>query len=577
MKTKILVFMMVALALVRCKDNESFTPETDLVVFDASAFVVVEDLSGNPIEGVKITVGTKEGFTDEDGLLFLNKVEMNPSTYLVAERHGYFHGSRRFYPSAGKTSFVRLVLLPRQLAGTISASAGGVIGINGGIQLDFPANAVVDEDGKVYTGTVYVYAQPIAADDPDLSDKMPGDLVGINEAGDQGKLASFGMVVVELWPEFGYGGLLQLKDGSTVEMSMDVPASMLDKAPATIPMWYFDEAMGLWKEEGEATLQNDMYVAQLAHFSYWNCDAWVEVVKWGASFVYEDGSPASQVLVCLTILDLHATSCSYTDADGFVCGMVAYDELMMMEVKSRCGDVIYSQQIGPYTENTMIGTITIPTNNMTYTAVSGFAVDCDGDPVTSGFATIKVGEHNYYAYLDEVTGAFSISVRNCDASGITVKISDVTAIKQSLTTSYAYTTVIDAGTISVCETVAEFIDVEIVGFPEHYFDFFPSTYLQEGNTRIIGYDSLSSLHIFHITFPDSTAGTFTANSVSIGVTLPNGDLAFADETNMIVNITYYGPMGDFIIGTVTGTFHTGPDGQGGPDYPLVGSFAILRE
>ena len=575
MKTKILIFMMMALVLVRCKDSESFTPEPDPVVFDASAFVAVEDLSGNPIEGVKITVGASEGFTDDDGLLFLNKVEMNPSTYLVAERTGYFHGSRRFYPSEGKTSFVKLVLLPEQLVGTMSATSGGVIGISGGIQLDFPANAVVDENGNAYTGTVSVFAQPIAADDPDLSDKMPGDLIGINEAGDQGKMASFGMMVAEL--RSASGDLLQVKDGSKVEMSMDVPASMLDKAPATIPMWYFDEALGLWKEEGEATLQGDKYVAQLGHFSYWNCDAWFELVKWGATFVYEDGSTASQVLVCLTILELDATSCSYTDANGFVCGMVAYDELMLMEVKSPCGDVIYSQQIGPYTDTTMIGPITIPTSSVSFTAVSGLAVNCDGDPVTNGYAKIKVGEQNFYAELDEVTGAFSISVMNCDESDITIKILDETAVKQSLTYTYTYAPVIDAGTISVCETITEFVDLQVVGFPDHYTFYFPSTFLQQGNTVLMGQDSSTSFHFFYVNFPGTSAGTFAVNGAEIGVELPNGERAFADGTNMTVNISYYGPVGDYIIGSVTGTWHEGPNGQGGPEFPLVGTFSILRE
>jgi hypothetical protein len=575
MKTKIFFFIMMALALVRCKDSETFYPEPDPVVFEASAFVEVEDLSGNPIQGVKIKVGTTEGFTDADGLLFLKKIEMNPSTYLVAERAGYFHGSRRFYPSAGKTSFVKIVMLPEQLAGTVSATAGGVIGISGGIQLDFPANAVVDENGNAYTGMVSVYAQPIAANDPDMADKMPGDLVGLNTAGEQGKMASFGMVVAELRSASGH--LLQVKDGSSVEMSMDVPASMLDKAPATIPMWYFDEALGLWKEEGEATLQGDAYVAQLAHFSYWNCDAWFELVKWGATFVYEDGSTASQVLVCLTILDLDATSCSYTNADGFVCGMVAYDELMLMEVISPCGDVIYSQQIGPYLDTTMIGPITIPTGSVSFTAVSGTAVDCSGDPVTNGFALIKAGEQTYFAELDEVTGAFSISVMNCDESDITIKVVDETALKQSLVLSFGYAPVIYAGTITVCETITEFIDLEVVGFPDHYVFIFPTAYLPQGNTILVTQDSSTSYNFFYVNVPGQSTGTFTPNGAEIGVELPNGDRAFANAQDMTVIITYYGPVGDYIIGSMTGIWHTGPNGQGGPDYPLLGTFSILRE
>ena len=124
MKARVLFFIMLSLLLVRCKDSESLIP--DPVVFDASAFVEVEDLQGNPIAGVQIKVGDYQGVTDDDGVLFLKEIEMNPATYLTAEKPGYFHGSRRFYPSAGKTSTVKLVLMTEQLVGTIQPSAGGL-------------------------------------------------------------------------------------------------------------------------------------------------------------------------------------------------------------------------------------------------------------------------------------------------------------------------------------------------------------------------------------------------------------------------------------------------------------------
>ena len=102
MKARVLFFIMLSLLLVRCKDSESLIP--DPVVFDASAFVEVEDLQGNPIAGVQIKVGDYQGFTDDDGVLFLKEIEMNPATYLTAEKPGYFHGSRRFYPCLLYTS-----------------------------------------------------------------------------------------------------------------------------------------------------------------------------------------------------------------------------------------------------------------------------------------------------------------------------------------------------------------------------------------------------------------------------------------------------------------------------------------
>ena len=575
MMTRVLVLMMMALTLVRCNDSESFKPEPDPVVFNASAFVEVKDVQGNAVAGAKITLGDVQGYTNDDGVLYLKKVEMNPSTYLVADKTGYFHGSRRFYPSAGQTSVVRIVLMPHQLAGSIQADAGGEIEVSDDIHLDFPAGAIVGQDGQVYHGTVSVYAQPIRANDPDLSYKMPGDLVGVTEAGEQNAMASFGMVVTEL--RGSDGALLQVKSGSTVAMSIGLPSSLAATAPSTIPMWYFDEALGLWQEEGEATLTGNAYVAHVAHFSYWNCDANFELVKWGATFVYEDGSTASQVEVCLTILDLNTTRCAYTNEEGFICGMVAAGEAMLMEVKSPCGEVIYSLQIGPYSDTTMIGPINIPTTNVSFSAVSGLAVDCAGDPVTNGYARIKVGEQIYYSALDEVTGAFSISVMNCDESPIIVKVVDEDALKESLQLTFAYAPILDAGTISVCETITEYIDLEVVGFPDHYTYLFPYTNIDAGKTIIYAQDSSSQGKFFYIRVPGITAGTYTPDGAEVGVQLPNGDRAFAGTNDLTVNITYYGPPGDYILGTITGTWHTGPNGQGGQDYPLAGTFSVLRE
>lgn len=82
---------------------------------------------------------------------------------------------------------------------------------------------------------------------------MPGALTGLDQAGTKVVLGSFGMVAVELQ---GDGGeLLQIASGKTVELRLAVSALQLSKAPATIPMWYFDEVKGYWVEEGQAVLK----------------------------------------------------------------------------------------------------------------------------------------------------------------------------------------------------------------------------------------------------------------------------------------------------------------------------------
>jgi len=581
MMNRLFILLISLLAISSCKDSENFVPDPVEKSVKASAFVEVVDLYGNPVPDAAIAVVHNDngsvitdtyGITDADGVLYMKDADLFSSTYVTASKAGFFKGSRRFYPVKDQAHFVHIMLMEKQNVGNFQGSNGGLIQVQDQVTLDFEGGSVVDAAGNVYNGTINVLAQPIPADDANLSSKMPGDLVGLNENNERGALGSLGMVAVELVS--ASGDPLQVKEGKKVTMKVNVPASMLAKAPATIPMWYFDEARGYWTREGSAELQGNQYVTEVPHFSFWNCDAWFDLVKWGATFVYENGQPASQLNVCLNIISLNAGSCALTNEDGFVCGAVAANEVMQLEVRSQCGDVLYTAQIGPYSDTTMIGPITIPGQAAALTTVTGFAVDCNGNPVTNGFVSIKVGNDKYHAPIHTPNGEFGGTFVNCNNSGIDITAFDATALKQSVTLSYAFTTSIDAGTITVCDDLTELVDIEAVGEPQHALFYFPEVNIQGNFTNMYTLDSLNGAY-FYVNLPGITEGTYVSTQSEIGFTLPNGDQA---RTNAVtVTITHYGAPGDYIIGTVTGTFHTGPNGQGGPDYPLQGSFTILND
>ena len=543
----------------------------DQITFKASAFVEVTDAAGLPVAGATLRIDGAQFTTDEGGLAHLEDVNMHPATYLVAEKSGYFHGSRRFYPTAGNTHYVRIKLLSDYSIGSVDASSGGTVSAGGGLSITFPANAVARMDGSAYSGEVQVSAQPITADDPDLSDKMPGDLVGVTDEGVMGALASMGMVAVELRSETGE--LLNVKEGSAVELRLDVPAEFLGKAPATIPMWYFDEVRGVWNEDGRATLQGGQYVAEVEHFTYWNYDAWFPITKWGATFLYEDGSPAAQVSVCITILELQTSKCALTDENGFVCGMVASDEPLLLEVKDPCGNVVFSENIGPFSDTTMTGPYTIPEANVNTTEISGSVEDCDGNAVSNGFVRIQVGATNFYVDL-ESDGTFSTTTINCNESDVVITAIDEANLKQSLPLTYAYAEVIDAGVITACENLTEFIDIELEGVAEHTVFVLPYAYVSGNGTSISSQDSLQNEFVW-LNIPGTSAGTYPQISAEISVEVSPGVVARNYGTPISAVITYFGDVGDYIIGTFSGTLSTNPQG-GGTDYPMTGTFSVIR-
>ena len=545
--------------------------------FRSSLFIEVVNSSGNPVANTEIRIGNYKRETDNRGFIYMKDVLVGASTYLTAEKDGYFHASRRFYPTEGSSQYIKLIMLSTAKVASFASGVGAVLQVNGGITLHFPTDGYEYLNGETFNGTVDVSAKVIPSDDPELSYKMPGDLTGIDANGAPGSLGSFGMVAVQL--QSSQGGLLRLKEGIQVQIEMTVPSANIDKAPSSLPMWHFDEDDGIWKEEGSATLAGNVYTANVSHFSYWNYDAWFPAVKWGAIFDFGNRGIASQVEVCITIISLNTTKCAYTNSDGMVCGLVAANELLLMEVTNQCGDLIYSEQIGPFIDSTMMGPITLSDPGLLVTTVSGHAVTCDGKPVTSGYANISLGDVEQYVVLDDASGAFTVALNTCDEGEVVVSLVDVEHRAFSLPLSFLYAPVIDTDTIIVCETTDEFIDIEIVGIPEHYYFLFPGVDIAVDSTFIFADDGFSQGSQIYFFFEGQTTGIQEVYRYSLGVNVQGEGWFFINDTTILrLNITHYGEVGDYIKGTFNGTCSKEVSGPGGgQEYPLIGSFAVLRE
>jgi len=495
---------------------------------------------------------------------------MGSITYLTADKVGYFHGSRRFYPSEDKTSYLRIMLLDEVMAGSFESGQGGSVQVDA-VQLDFPAGAIMDANGNLYSGSVDVAMAAISPDDENLSDKMPGDLVGRALDGETGALASFGMTVVEL--QTPSGEPLQVNTGSKVQMSMDVPAGMIGGAPSTIPMWSFDEEAGIWLEEAVAELNGGQYVAEIPHFTWWNYDAWFPVAKFGASFVFESGTPVSQLSVCITAEGVGASKCSLTDEDGFICGLVPSGEVLLMEVKDECGNVIYSQNVGPLDDTVVIGPITLPETSVTLTNLSGEAVNCDGDPVTVGYVRARVGNARYYIELDD-EGQFSATLMNCNASDILLNVVDEENLKQSLPQFYDYALNVNTGTITVCEEIEQMIIVEIPELDTTYTYLLADAFTNPGWTSITVQDSIGTTGNCSLFINGAGTGSYTG-SINFNTTDGMGNYEYyysQDSIDFIV--TFFGDPGEYIQGTFSGEVSL--ESQQVETYPVNGSFTALR-
>ena len=371
----------------------------------------VINTNNQPIEGVSITIGSSIAITDANGVFFIENASVNERFgYIKAEKAGYIHGSRSVVPSSGVNK-VNIMLLEANIVGTTNSGIAETITLPDGSSVALDGN-FVNEDGSVYNGSVDVIMHHLDPMDEDMIDQMPGMLYAENENGAERMLQTLGMLAVELR---GNGGEdLNLGNGSSAEIKIPVDPSLMAIAPPSIPLWYFDEDNGYWKEEGQAVLVGNMYVGTVTHFSFWNCDIPAEAITLCISATDDENNPLNNLYVTITSTTFGTTS-GYINESGEVCGFVPSGEALELNIYSYefCSDMpLLTQSIGPFNSDSDISIIIPETNDIISETVFGTFNTCGGNPVSNGYVQLSYGGQTF---TDAVTdGSFEINLLRCD-------------------------------------------------------------------------------------------------------------------------------------------------------------------
>lgn len=540
------------------------TGVNDNIMVVAGMRGIVIDENGQPVAGAAVTSGTSTTTSDRYGVFRFNNINISKTNgYVKVVKQGYFTGTRTFIATAGRIHNVRIRLLPKTNTGTFTGTTGGTITLAGGGKLVMPANAVTDASGNAYTGVVNVamtWIDPTASNLPEI---VPGDLRGLTTSNEERGLETYGMLGVEMT---GPGGqVLKIAAGKKAELTFPLPATISGTAPATIDLWHFDEATGRWKQEGTATKTGSNYIAQVSHFSFWNCDAPFPLINLCMTLVNAANSqPLNNVQV-----RIKRTNGSYgsgwTDSSGNLCGRVPKNEALVLQVMDQCNNVAYSQNIGPFSADATLGTIsvTLPTANTL--TITGTVTNCAGSNVTNGAAVIYVA--GGYSYSVPVTnGAFSHTMVRC--SGGTTNFSilgvDYTSLQQSVPVSGTGTTgTVNAGTIQACGTSsAQFAEYIIEGVP-YNFASPPDQFYGGDSTGVWGiYTNKTDFSGYRQaggTTNQSFGLIFLNNQLPGTLPINQGFLHYGTTINAtqfispapVVNITVFGPVGGFIEGNFT--------------------------
>jgi hypothetical protein len=222
--------------------------------------------------GATVTAHGQSAVTDKYGYFVLQNVSAPQDRCVaLAKMDGYFTAAKAEHPKENGLTNVKLFLMSEGTRQNLNAATGGTINVgSAGASAKFEANGLVTSGGSAFSGTAKVAIRHLDPDNNSFAAYFAGDQAALRSNGDRADLISYGVLRVDI--RSTSGEQLQPAPGKPAEITYPIPASMLANAPASMPLWFFDEQKGFWVEEGTATKQGNKYVGTVTHFTDWNCD-----------------------------------------------------------------------------------------------------------------------------------------------------------------------------------------------------------------------------------------------------------------------------------------------------------------
>jgi hypothetical protein len=569
MKTKLLLLPLFALLLWSCDPNDDGggTSVTDAQFAENFGPTASRDFIGQVVDrdnqavvGATVTIGSSTAQTDVHGVFAIEDANVHQKfAYIKVTKPGYFDGSRSLVPMAGKNN-VKIMLIPATPIATIASGSTADVEFSNGTKVTFDG-AFEDENGVTYTGNVSVSMFHLEASDDNISSLMPGMLYAKGDDGNPKVLNTFGMLNVEL--RGSAGQKLNIAEGHTAEIAMKIDNSQLATAPNSIPLWHFDEAVGYWKQDGTATKQGGYYIGEVSHFSWWNCDAFESVVYLTVTVQDAVGNPMPNVGIQLVTAANFTSSIQITGNTGQVDGAIPAGQELTLNVYDVCGNIAHTETVGPFTADTNAITVQLTQSATETVLVTGTIVDCDGQPVTSGYVLASSGNNNWVVPIEN--GVVSYNVLMCSGNSQTVDLIayDILSGQGTGSTSVILTApTTDFGVVSTCDLMDEFVSFQVGSMPiqvltEDILALFDSA----GHALVIFADIEPSGYAFTLTGDQNTPGTYTSPEfISNGYKNNIGFVLGDNSPDAQYNLQTVGSnVGDFINMSITGTYN-GPNG-----------------
>lgn len=558
------------------KEKDNNNPNPVVTPTKSTITVTVTDAAGKAIPGVSLKLNNlTTGTTNDAGVFsFKDANSADSRFFIVSTADGYFNGSQSVTVTSGTTADVRLVLTEKKLTDNVDGASGGKADLPNGVEVTFPANGFQTESGTAYTGTVKTFLTHYDPTAANFSSLMPGgsDMAGVRTDGRATTLFSYGAISVDM--ESSTGAKVELKSGQKANIVMPIPPSMSAAAPATIPLWHFNETTGKWVEEGTATKEGNFYKGEVSHFSSWNCDVPGDRATVKGKILDCNGQPLSGVPVYI------GQTSTVSRADG------TFERFIPAGVSA----TVYG---GWGSFKTNVASISPLTNEQVFDVgnlkmtlclipVIGTVVACNNQSVPFAATYSFTGSGgSSQLFSNEQNGTFNLQA----VPGTQMNITFYNLVEngaRSMTIPIPLSGTVDLGQIRVCPDASDtsarvsfkinnelcsFYPLLEIGSYSELEDSVGGSEIQltkiQALPQLVTYKPNYISGVTTIIVKGQTVGTYTLDedeSNVVALFLPSSDttlvpnLLLKSKTGGSVTITKYGQVGERVEGTFQGTF-----------------------
>jgi hypothetical protein len=469
-RTKLILLFLITLLFQNCQKPElnfngssNLSLELEDQIFQSEQFGAattgnfigsITDERGNSLSDVQITIGNVVTTTDRNGVFIMNNANVFENfAYIKAQKMGYMDGSRVVIPKENGVNHIQIALFKKEVTAVINTLGPSEVSLPNGAKVSFNGK-FFKADGSEYNGQVDVVLNYIVPNRSNTFTAMPGSLFAQTASNSARSLETYGMMSVNLFSNDGEPLNINEENPAIIEFPVDY--FQRDIAPDTIDLWYFDEEVGYWKEEGQATREGDKYIAEVTHFTWWNCDIPFDSVN--LCFSLSPTNVQAELLYLVVIKRSSSNQNIFSgivSTNGFECGSIPADEEIEVYIfnnEDSCNfSLVYQEVLGGYSNDTALDfnftDTTITTNTAVNTTINGTVTSCNGNPLTSG-----------YMYIDNLNvipitdGIINVSIQNCQVNTVNLQIFDFLANEWTIIRDVNLNGgTIDVGALSTCD------------------------------------------------------------------------------------------------------------------------------